>query len=95
MDDLISRKSLLNNIADNQFANADKDKALEFAHYELMWRYVNSFPSIPVKTNGDMIRRMDNYNLAEWIADRYCPPGQKKQLFRQSWLDWLNKEVDK
>ena len=60
---------------------------------------INQFPAAdvwPNKTNGDMIRRMDNKNLAEWISSKFCPPGQKKkQLFRQAWLDWLNKEVRK
>lgn len=58
---------------------------------------INQFPASdvwPNKTYGDKLRRMDNNNLAEWIADRFCPPGQKKQLFRQAWLDWLNKEVE-
>lgn len=52
----------------------------------------------PKYTHRDMLREMNNKDLAEWlataIARHYGQPTDVTAVEKQLWLDWLEKEVE-
>ena len=54
------------------------------------------------RTNGDVIRKMTDEELAEWITgmdrDNPCPPDRScsclKSNCMKGWLDWMRREAE-
>ena len=52
-------------------------------------------------TNGDRLRRMTDKQLAAFIGNHCCPPGEedsrdcdgKDATCRKHWLEWMEKEA--